>query len=162
MTANTGTLIRRGPGVRTWIGTNMSRIRLLVSVVPVVFVLSCVDSLPVQDLRILEATPAAKVSADILWEEYQADPAAADSRYWGRAVEVTGTVTSADSDTVDAYVLFGQTETFGVRADVLDEQAAAVIAAVKLGEKLTLKCFCAGLDGHVRLKSCMLPGPPGG
>lgn len=150
----------------------MTSLRFLVPAVPVAPVVpvlllvlssvSCVDSLPDQDLRIVAAVPAAKLSADILWEEYQADAAAADGRYWGKAIEVTGTVTSADSDTVNAYVLFGRSETFGIRADVLDDQAAAVIAEAKVGERLTLKCFCAGLDGHVRLKSCVLPAPPGG
>ena len=118
---------------------------------------ACADTLPEQDLRILDAAPSAKLSADILWAEYQADPAAADARYWGKAIEVTGTVTTADTDAVDAYVFFGQAEDAGVHAHALDEQAAAIVAAATVGEKLTLKCFCAGLDGHVVLRSCVLP-----
>lgn len=118
---------------------------------------ACVDSLPAQDRRIITAVPVEKLSADILWQEYQADAAAADAKYWGHAVEVTGRVTAADSDTVQTYVLFGQDGDIGVRADALDDRAADIVAAARVGERLTLKCFCAGLDGHVRLKSCVLP-----
>ena len=151
----------------------MTSLRFLVPAVPVVPVVpvlllcavlaaSCADTLPDQDLRILGAVPVAKMSADILWQEYQADAAAAGERYWGKAVEITGGVTSADSDTIDAYVLFGQTEAYGVRANLLDDQAAAIIDAARVGERLTVKCFCAGLDGHVILKSCVLPSLSGG
>lgn len=130
-------------------------VALAVALAATVFLSGCADTLPDQDLRILSATPTAKLSADILWEEYQADATAADARYWGLAVEVTGVVTAADSDPVQANVLFGQTEDFGVRANALDERAAELIAAAKVGERLTVKCFCAGLDGHVVLKSCV-------
>lgn len=118
---------------------------------------ACTDTLPEQDLRIVDAAPTAKLSADILWTEYEANADAADSAYWGKAIEVTGTVTAADSDVVDAFVLFGQTEEAGVLAHALDEQAAAIVEAANVGEKLTLKCFCAGLDGNVVLRSCVLP-----
>jgi len=118
---------------------------------------ACADTLPEQDLRIVDAAPTAKLSADILWTEYGTDAAAADSAYWGKAIEVTGTVTAADSDVVDAYVLFGQTEEAGVMAHALDEQAAAIVEAASVGEKLTLKCFCAGFDGNVVQRSCVLP-----
>jgi hypothetical protein len=119
----------------------------------------CADTLPDQDLRILAAVPVQKLSADILWEEYQSDADAANARYWGKAIEVTGVVTAADSDGIDAYVLFGQTEAFGVRANALDDQASELVAAAKVGERLTVKCFCAGLDGHVVLKSCVHASP---
>ena len=118
---------------------------------------SCVDSLPEQDLRILDATPVAKLSADILWSEYETDATGADARYWGKAIEITGQVTAADSDGVDSYVLFGQGEEAGVRAHALDEAAADIVAAATIGDKLTVKCFCAGRDGDVILKSCVLP-----
>jgi hypothetical protein len=131
--------------------------RYVFSIVLAASAAACADTLPDQDLRILDAVPVAKVSADILWQEYEANAEAANARYWGKAVEVTGEVTSADSDGIDAYVLFGQTEDFGVRANALDDQAAAIVAAADVGERLTLKCFCAGLDGHVILKSCVLP-----
>jgi hypothetical protein len=120
---------------------------------------ACMDRLPDQDLRILSATPVARLSADILWTEYAADSTAADRAYWSKPIVVTGTVTSTGAADVptDEYVLFGQTETFGVRANLLEEQAEAILAEASPGERLTLKCFCEGLSGHVMLKSCVKP-----
>jgi hypothetical protein len=120
---------------------------------------ACMDRLPDQDLRILSATPVARLSADILWQEYQTDSAAADRAYWGKPIVVTGTVTSRGTADVptDTFVLFGQNETFGVRANLLDEQARAILAEAMPDRKLTLKCFCEGLSGHVVLKSCVKP-----
>jgi hypothetical protein len=120
---------------------------------------ACMDRLPDQDLRILAATPVARLSADILWQEYQADSAAADRAYWGKAIVVTGTVTHTGDANVptDRFVLFGQNETFGVRANLLDDHAEAILAEATADRRFTLKCFCDGLSGHVVLKSCVKP-----
>jgi hypothetical protein len=119
---------------------------------------ACVDRLPDQDLRILSSTPVAKLSADILWKEYQSNREAADDAYWGKALVVTGAVTRVGSDApTDRFVLFGQTEEFGVRANLLEEQAAGILEAAAENKRLTLKCFCEGLSGHVVLKSCVIP-----
>ncbi|MEO7192284.1 MAG: hypothetical protein ABI051_14625 [Vicinamibacterales bacterium] len=119
---------------------------------------ACVDRLPDQDMRILAATPVARLSADILWKEYLADRAKADRAYWGKPIVVSGTVTAVGSDVpTDRYVMFGQAEKLGVRANLLDEQAAGIMAAVPADKRLTLKCFCDGLSGNVVLKSCVKP-----
>ena len=133
--------------------------RCLLAAALLALVAACTDHLPDQDLRILSAQPVARLSADILWQEYQADPDAADRAYWGRPIVITGTVTDTGSVDVptDGYVLFGQNETFGVRANLLDEQAGAILAEASTGARLTLKCFCEGLSGHVILKSCVKP-----
>ena len=117
---------------------------------------ACVDRLPDQDLRILAATPAARLSADILWKDYQSDPKQADRNYFGKPIVISGVVTAVGTDApTDRYVLFGQTEKFGVRANLLDEQAAGILGAIPADKHLTLKCFCEGISGHVILKSCV-------
>jgi hypothetical protein len=120
---------------------------------------ACVDRLPDQDLRIFSTTPIAKLSADILWKEYQADRSKADAVYRGRAVVVTGGVTQVGSDApTDRFILFGQPEQpFGVRANLLDDQAKQILESAAVGQRLTLKCFCEGLSEHVVLKSCVQP-----
>ena len=117
----------------------------------------CAETLPEEDLRIYAATPASKLSADILWKDYQTDPAAADRQYWGQALEVSGNITAISSEPPHAVLTFGAGEQPGVRATLLDEEAAEIVAAVKVGDRITLKCFCEGLDGAVRLKSCINP-----
>lgn len=117
---------------------------------------ACVDRLPDQDLRILSTVPAAKLSVDLLWKEFQADPAAARRTYFGQAVEITGTATQVGEDVpTERYVLFGMTEELGVRANLLEEQAEAILKVAKEEPRLTLRCFVEGLNGHLQLKSCV-------
>jgi hypothetical protein len=118
---------------------------------------ACADTLPDQDLRIYQTAPSAKLSADILWEEYQAEPQAADNRYWGRVVEITGEITSVSPEGSPPALLFGQDDALGVQARLLDDEAGAILHAVGPGDRVTLRCFCEGLTEHVVLKSCIRP-----
>ena len=120
---------------------------------------ACVDRLPDEDLRITTAVAAEKLSAELLWKDFQTDAAAATSRYFGKAVEITGVVTQATADGAsEAYVLFVPAGSqFGVRANLLKDRAKDVLDAARAGDKITLRCFCQGLDGHVILKSCIKP-----
>ena len=120
--------------------------------------LSCVDNLPDQDLRILAVTPSERLSADILWKDYAADASKANDRYFGKAIVVTGTVTSFGSNApTDRFVLFGQPKELGVRANLLDEQATSILERVAKEPRISLKCYCQGLNGNVVLKSCVAP-----
>jgi hypothetical protein len=116
-----------------------------------------VQTLPDQDRRIYATAPVAKLSADILWEEYLTDPVDADSRYWGRVIEITGEVTGVSLEGAPPLLLFGQTEALGVQAWLLEDEAAGIMDAFGTGDRVTLKCFCEGRDEHVVLKSCIRP-----
>jgi hypothetical protein len=131
--------------------------RMIAALVVGAAVAACADQLPDQDLRILQITPAAKLSADFLWNDYQSDRNAADDRYWGRAIEMTGKVSSVSQDP-PRIVFLQQTEPpLGIEARLLDERAAETLATATVGERLTLRCFCEGLAGNVVLKSCIRP-----
>ena len=119
---------------------------------------ACVNRLPDQDLRIVGAAPDAKLSVELLWKEFQSNPAAARSRYFGKVVEITGSATRVGDDVpTDRYVLFAQSGELGVRANLLDEQAAEILAKTKEDPRVTLKCYCEGIDGNLILKSCVRP-----
>ncbi len=139
----------RGAG---WLG------RVAAIVLALAASVACVDRLPAEDRRITLAAPVAKLSAADLWQDYQTDAAAANRRYWGEAVEVSGKVTAIESGSPPA-VVFGQTESFGVRAVLLGDQAADIVKAAKVNERLTLRCFVEGktLEGHVQIRSCIRP-----
>jgi hypothetical protein len=125
-----------------------------------VFLSACVDRLPAEDRRITIVQPLAKLSVSDLWNDYQKDSAAANRRYFGEAVEVSGKVTGIDqSSKGGAVVMFGQTETLGIRAVLLGDQEADILKAVKVNERLTLRCFVEGksLEGHIGLRSCIRP-----
>lgn len=116
----------------------------------------CVNRLPDHDLRIRSATPVAKMSAADLWQDYQRNRGEADGKYWGKAVEISGKVTAADSPAGAPALVFAQAEQHGVRAKLLDEDAAAILKVATVGQRVTLRCFCEGLATDVILKSCVL------
>jgi hypothetical protein len=127
------------------------------AMVTIACAVSCAKTLPDQDRRILSAPTDVKLSVDVLWKDFQANAADAGTKYHGRVVVVTGTVTSANADAANPSILFGQSGDKGVLARLLDDQAAATLKTATPGQRLTLKCFCEGLDGNVVLKSCVRP-----
>jgi hypothetical protein len=121
---------------------------------------ACIDRLPDQDLRILAATtPDMKLSADLLWKAFKDNAGEARRLYFGKVVEVTGTATVIGTDApTERFVLFGQEDgKFGVRANLLDDRAREILSSIPDNKRITLRCFCEGLDGHVILKSCVRP-----
>lgn len=133
---------------------------LLLKILPVfaavLAIAACADTLPDQDRRITQATPAAKLSVDFLWKDYQTDRKAADRNYWGKAVDISGKVTSVET-AAPKRLMFEVQAPNGIEARLLDDQAAAILASAVVGERLTLRCYCAGLSGNVVLTSCIRP-----
>ena len=72
----------------------------------VVAAIACVDRLPDQDLRILQATPVAKLSVDLLVQEYTTNASDANRRYFGKAIEITGTVGRTQPSTTGTATAF--------------------------------------------------------
>jgi hypothetical protein len=103
---------------------------------------------------------AAKLSASDLWKDFQTDPGAARTRYFGAAIDLSDRPTAVEPQAPGgARVVFAQTGERGVIARLLDERAAATLEDAKAGARLTLRCFCEGLDRdqNVLLKSCVRP-----
>lgn len=122
----------------------------------VLVIAACVDRLPDQDLRIVDAVPVERLSAALLWQDFQKAREQAERTYNGKAVVVTGTVTRAGSgEPGERYVHFAQTDTAGIHASLLDERADAILAAVKENPRVALKCFCEGMTTDIILKSCV-------
>ena len=97
------------------------------------------------------------MTAADLWQDYQRDRAGADGKYWGKPLEISGNVTAADSPGAASPALFfAQADQRGVRARLLDEDAAAILKVAAAGQRITLHCFCEGLQTDVILKSCIL------
>jgi hypothetical protein len=125
-----------------------------------VLVGACTDQLPEQDLRILTTPPVERLSASLLWDDYQKNASAAASRYGGRAIVVTGQQPELGSgEPGQRFVRFVVADKKGsVRLNLLDEQAASILESAKAAPRVTLKCFCEGLAGaEVILKSCVTP-----
>lgn len=120
---------------------------------------ACVNRRPEQDGRIVEAVPVERLSVALLWQDFQDSREQADRAYTGKAVVITGAVTRAGSgEPGERYVYFARTESAGVHASLLDEQATSILDAVKANPTVTLKCFCEGMTTDVVLKSCVTGG----
>jgi len=97
---------------------------------------------------VIEAAPkpvAIEVSALQLYKAYDDNEVAADQRYKGKALAVTGTVLSIDKDAFDNIVvqLRGDNDFMGVHAG-LDDEHEALAASLKKGTKVKWKCDGGG------------------
>lgn len=112
--------------------------------------------LPEQDRRITVTPAIAKIPAEDLWKEYKDNASAADRKYWGHAIEVSGKVSTVLGDPAKPVAVRFQVEQDkGIEAFVLDDQSADVLKTASVGQRLRLKCFCAGLNEDVILRSCI-------
>ena len=136
-------------------------VRRLTTLVAIALAVGCARTLPDQDRRILSAVPVMKLPVEDLWTEYQQNAADANSKYWGKAIEVsgkvTGKVTGAPESRTASQILFGPLPDAQVRASVLDDQAAELLSLAVEGQRIRLKCYCDGFKGAVILKSCVKP-----
>jgi hypothetical protein len=120
---------------------------------------ACTRRLPDQDVRILDAPPVERLSADVLWNDFQTDADAANRRFHGQALVITGQHPEIGSGEIgQRYIRFVVADGKGaVRAQLLDDQADAILKSAHESSRVTLKCFCEGLAGDVILKSCVEP-----
>jgi hypothetical protein len=103
-----------------------------------------------------------EVSAVDLVREFQADPTAADKKYAGKYLEVTGVVERSGGGRRDVQfiVLHGGDENAKVKIecffDLWDEKDNAVVARLNKGEKITLRGEYQGQVSNVQLRQCVL------
>ncbi len=130
--------------------------RVAAALMAVVLASACARTLPDQDRRITVTPPVAKLPVEDLWKEYKDNASAANGKYWGHAIEISGKVSRIATDAPPAirFTLEGES---GVNALLLDDTAAAVLKAAVVGQRLRLKCFCAGLATDLILRSCIQP-----
>jgi len=133
--------------------------RLSIALVALAVTAACTDQLLAQDRRILDAVPTAKLSVENLSHDYQADAKAADKRYWGKAIEISGVVSGTRDEPTGAALLFNDKNgALILEADLLDDQAKAILSSTADSHRMTLRCYCGGAsNGHVVLKSCIAP-----
>jgi len=99
-------------------------------------------------------TASSKLSATELAAGYAADRATTDDLYRGKVLEVSGTIASVDQAS-NTIVMAGSDQ--AVWASLHEDVAADVLKAAAQGQRITLKCFCEGLETQVHLKSCVPP-----
>lgn len=101
------------------------------------------------------AADAIEISARDLYRAYDANEVAADSQYKGKALRVTGTVESVDSDMMDNAVVQLRAGDFqSVNVQGLQQEVAASLSK---GQSITVSCTGAGeIIGSPVLDDCAL------
>lgn len=99
------------------------------------------------------AAPLLAIDARTLFKDYEANEIAADQKYKGKRLRVTGEVESIDSDLIDEPVITLSTGGFlGVQVRGL---SADVAASLGKGQTLTVECTGAGeVIGAPMLEEC--------
>jgi hypothetical protein len=101
------------------------------------------------------------VGAVRLWREYQENEVAADARYKGKRLRVTGTLMSIERDADGAPVLhfLSGNPVFRTMA-TLDRAYIPDAAQLKKGDQAVVRCMGAGLMMRMpQLEKCMLLEP---
>ncbi|MEO6223236.1 MAG: hypothetical protein ABIP90_08285 [Vicinamibacterales bacterium] len=120
--------------------------------------LACGPAVSDHDNRIF-ATPASiKLSAADLSTAYGSDPGEADRRYRGHVLEVAGVIEKVHPGG-GFLLLVGGEKGPVVEASLHEDVAAELLKTFADDQRVTIKCFCEGLDTLVRLKSCVTPDP---
>ena len=131
---------------------------LLAATIATAFAMACGPAVSDHDNRIF-ATPASiKLSAADLSAAYLAGIGAADGKYRGHVLEVSGVVEKAASGGGNV-MLKGAEKGPLVEASLHEDIASELLKTMADGQRVMLKCFCEGLNETVRLKSCVAPDP---
>jgi hypothetical protein len=97
--------------------------------------------------------PAFELTADVLYDEYEADENTANAKYLDKIVEVSGTV--AEVGTNDAgqtnVIIAAENAMLGGVSATFDETPSNAIVE---GQALTVKCRCTGKLMDVVLVNC--------
>ena len=132
--------------------------RLLVITIAAASGLACGPAVSDHDNRIFAMPASIKLSAADLSTAYGTDAPAADGRYRGRVLEISGVVDKLVPGD-GAVMLTGGEKSPLVEASLHEDVAAEMLKTVAEHQRITFKCFCEGLNQHVRLKSCVAPDP---
>ncbi|MCO6465032.1 MAG: hypothetical protein J5I53_00295 [Bradyrhizobiaceae bacterium] len=98
--------------------------------------------------------PTIKVSAVDYYQEYDANEVAADERYKGKTLEITGEVTGVEKTMGTVYVNLRGDELIGwVHCALEDESGASKISK---GQNVTLVGKGAGKMGFARVEDCKI------
>ena len=99
--------------------------------------------------------PSEKISAIRLYKEYDANEIAADQKYKGKIIEVTGVIRDIGNDIMNnAYITLAGDEYFGDIQCYFNEKS--VVAKLSKGKRITIIGSCSGLLMNVQMDNCIV------
>lgn len=100
------------------------------------------------------SSPDFILSVADLYEEYEADETAADAKFIGKIIEITGTIDSVDEDQKNSQKIIMSTG--DPLSEIQCEMSEKNIVKVNNGEEITLRCICTGKLMDIVLNKCVL------
>jgi predicted phosphodiesterase len=139
---------------------SMTRVRLVLIFAVGMAVAGCGKTEPAP--KVTNETPALAVKAGDLLAEYGANAVAADAKYKGKVIQVTGKFGSAQKAPLLGYAVQVLPESgsdvnlSGVQCFILESEEKAV-ATMKEGQMITLKGNCDGqVLGQIKVTKCIV------
>lgn len=106
--------------------------------------------------------PAFALSAPEIVAEYRANEVAADQKYKGQIISVTGVITKIGKDIMDSpYVTLDGGDPDSFRSAQLYFVDSSALSTLSKGERLQAKCRCDGLSINVQLTRCVIEATGG-
>jgi hypothetical protein len=97
------------------------------------------------------------VSAEQLLADYEANEVAADEKYKGKRLEVTGTIDNIGKDVLDnSYVALKTGKQYDFRSVQCYFDDNSVLVTLSKGRRVKITGRCDGLFGTLSLKDCKL------
>jgi DNA/RNA endonuclease YhcR with UshA esterase domain len=102
-----------------------------------------------------DETVALFIAADSLYRQYQSDEHAADQKYMGKVIEVTGNISEIQHNgTSEIWILSAQPGGGGINCELFP--GAKTDFHPKTGDPVTVKGRCTGFLMDVNLADCVL------
>ena len=102
-----------------------------------------------------DSNPSITISASKLYKEYNENEIAADEKYKGKIIEVTGVIRDIGNDIMDnAYITLVGNEYFGDIQCYFNEKS--VVAKLSKGKRITVIGSCSGLMINVQINNCIV------
>ena len=102
-----------------------------------------------------DSNPSVTISASKLYKEYNENEIAADEKYKGKIIEVTGVIRDIGNDIMDnAYITRVGNEYFGDIQCYFNEKS--VVAKLSKGKRITVIGSCSGLMINVQINNCIV------
>ena len=101
------------------------------------------------------SNPSVIITASKLYKEYNANEIAADEKYKGKIIEITGVIRDIGNDIMDnAYITLVGDEYFGDIQCYFNEKS--VVAKLSKGKRITVIGSCSGLMINVQINNCIV------
>ena len=102
-----------------------------------------------------ETKPVLSVNSKTLYKDYTNNEIAADDKYKGKVIQVSGTIRDIGNDIMDdAYITLVGDDFFGDIQCFFPDKSS--LLKVNKGQKVTVVGYCTGLFVNIILQNCVI------